>query len=50
MKSEKKCNQVISIRVSDELLKALKTVADIHHWSLSKTVKKILTSVVGGIK
>lgn len=50
MKSEKKCNTVIRIRVSDELLKELKTVADIHHWSLSKTVKKILTSVVGGIK
>ena len=50
MKSEKKCNNLIAIRVSDELLKSLKTVADIHHWSLSKTVKKILTSVVGGIK
>ena len=50
MKSEKKCNQIITIRVSDELLKSLKTVADIHHWTLSKTVKKILTSVVGGIK
>lgn len=50
MKSEKKCNTVICIRVSDELLKALKELADIHHWSLSKTVKKILTSVVGGIK
>lgn len=50
MKSEKKSDRVITIRVSDELLKALKTVADIHHWSLSKTIKKILTSVVGGIK
>lgn len=50
MKSEKKCNTVICIRVSYELLRDLKTVADIHHWSLSKTVKKILTSVVGGIK
>lgn len=50
MKSEKKSNRVITLRVSDELLKALKTVADIHHWSLSKTIKKILTSVVGGIK
>lgn len=50
MKSEKKCNNFIAIRVSDELLKALKELADIHHWSLSKTVKKILTSVVGGIK
>ena len=50
MKSEKKCNCTITIRVSAELLKALKSVADIHHWSISKTVKKILTSVVGGIK
>lgn len=50
MKSEKICAHVITIRVSDELLKALKNVADIHRWSLSKTVKKILTSVVGGIK
>lgn len=50
MKSEKKSDRVITIRVSDELLKALKIVADIHHWSLSKTIKKILTSVVGGIK
>lgn len=50
MKCEKKSNRSITIRVSDELLIALKTVADIHHWSLSKTVKKILISVVGGIK
>lgn len=50
MKSEKKCINIITIRVSDELLKALKELADIHHWSLSKTIKKILTSVVVGIK
>lgn len=50
MKVEKKCNQIVTIRVSDELLQALRHVADTQHWSLSKTVKKILQSALGGIK
>lgn len=45
MKKVKVDNQ-IKVSVSDLLLQRIQTLADKNHWSLSKTVRKILQGVL----
>ncbi len=45
MKRVKVDNQ-INVRVSDSLLSLIKALADKNHWSLSKTIRKILEGVL----
>lgn len=47
MKKIKVDNQ-INVRVSDSLLSCIKALADKKHWSLSKTIRKILEGVLEG--
>lgn len=48
MKKIKVDNQ-IKVSVSDSLLQRIQTLADKNHWSLSKTVRKILQGVLEDI-
>lgn len=47
MKRVKVDNQ-INVRVSNSLLVRIKALADKNHWSLSKTIRKILEGVLEG--
>lgn len=47
MKRIKVDNQ-INVRVSDSLLQRIQSFADKNHWSISKTVRKILEGVLEG--
>ena len=45
MKRVKVDNQ-INVRVSDSLLSRVQALADKNHWSISKTIRKILEGVL----
>ena len=47
MKKVKVDNQ-INVSVSDSLLSRIQALADKNHWSISKTIRKILEGVLEG--
>lgn len=47
MKRQQKCSHKLSVKVSDTLYNELKAIAESKHWTLSKTIKKLLSQVLG---